>query len=163
VTFHPATAAIIGTTLGALATIAGASLTQFLTNRRERESRVWSRCMTVYEDAMITVRRLGELRSELSTTGNWPDGTGAAVTDSHVLAARLEIYATTEVLDAHWATFTAMQAWIAAWEEWDSQEGDNARVSETDELWREFMRSVDASKESDRQFWITLRREVRGK
>ncbi|MFG2648440.1 hypothetical protein [Streptomyces sp. NPDC048436] len=161
-TLNPATAAIIGTTLGAVATISGALLTQYWTNKRERESRVWSRCMTVYEEAMIAVHRLGDLRSELRRTGNWPEGTGAAVTDSHVLAARLEIYATTEVLGAHWATFTAMRSWIDAWEEWDNQEGDNARVSESDELWRKFILCVEASEESDRVFWITLRKEVRG-
>lgn len=161
VTLNPATAAIIGTTLGAIASISGVLLTQIATSRRERENRVWSRCMTVYEDAMITVHRLAVLRSGLSETDTWPGGTGAAETDSHALAARLEIYATTEVLEAHWATFTTMRAWMHAWEEWDSQEGD-PRVSESDELWREFIRCVKASEESDRQFWITLRKEVRG-
>ncbi|MEV2250678.1 hypothetical protein AB0I94_08890 [Streptomyces sp. NPDC050147] len=161
-TLNPATAAIIGTTLGAIASISGALLTQHATNRRERENRVWSRRMAVYEDAMITVHRLAELRSELSRTGTWPDGTGAAVTDSHALAARLEIYATTEVLDAHLDTFTAMRAWMHAWEEWDNQEEGHPRVSQSDGLWREFIRCVDASVESDRQFWIILRKEVRG-
>ncbi|MGW7073197.1 hypothetical protein ACWGII_37390 [Streptomyces sp. NPDC054855] len=162
-TLNPAIAAIVGTTLGAIASISGVLLTQVATNKRERENRVWSRCMTVYEDAMITVHRLAELRSELSRTGTWPGGTSSAQTDSHALAARLEIYATTEVLEAHWATFTTMQAWMHAWEEWDNQEGDNPRVSEADELWREFIRCVEASEESDRQFWITLRKEVRGR
>ncbi|MGW6272690.1 hypothetical protein [Streptomyces sp. NPDC055060] len=164
-TLNPATAAIIGTTLGAIASISGALLTQHATNKRERENRVWSRCMTVYEEAMITVHRLADLRAELSRTGTWPQGvgTGAAVTDSHALAARLEIYATTEVLDAHWATFTAMRGWIDAWEEWDSQEGDNPRVSESDALWREFTRRTEESKKADRDFWIILRAEVRGR
>lgn len=38
---------------------------------------------------------------QLPDDGDWPDGTGSAVSDVHVLAARLEIYATTPVLGAH--------------------------------------------------------------
>ncbi|MEV0114225.1 hypothetical protein AB0H77_13385 [Streptomyces sp. NPDC050844] len=161
-TLNPATAAIIGMSLGAVASFSGAWLTQHATNRRERENRVWTRCMAVYEEAMIVVHRLGDLRAELSVEGKWPDGTRAAVADAHVLAARLEIYAGSTVLDAHWATFQAMRAWIEAWQDWDSQEGTNPRVSRTDPRWREFTELVEKSEEADRQFLRILRKEVHG-
>ncbi|TGB00773.1 hypothetical protein [Streptomyces sp. MZ04] len=162
-TLSPATAAIIGMSLGAVASFSGAWFTQRATDRRERESRVWSRRMDVYEEAMVIVRRLGGLRVELGRTGDWPDGTGAALTDAEVLAARLEIYASVPVLKAHLATFRAMRAWIAAWEEWDNQEGGYARMAESDELWREFIRRVAESEKSDHEFLSILRKEVHGR
>ena len=162
VTLNPATAAIVGMTLGAVASFSGAWLTQHATNKRERENRVWSRCMAVYEEAMIAIHRVGDLRTELSETGEWPADTRAAVADAHVLAARLEIYAAVEVLDAHWNTFQAMNAWIDAWRDWAKQDETNPRVSRADPRWRKFIELVKESEESDRQFLGILRKEVHG-
>ncbi|MGB8945045.1 MAG: hypothetical protein WCD21_33160 [Streptomyces sp.] len=160
---NPAEAAITGTTLGAIASFSGAWLTQHATDRRERENRVWARCMDVYEEAMIAVHRVGDLRSQLSDTGDWPDGTGAAVSDVHVLAARLEIYATAPVLEAHWNALQATRAWIKAWHDWDNQEGTNPRVSRTDPLWQKFTEHVKESEDSDQLLLGILREEVRGR
>ncbi|MEU5957160.1 hypothetical protein [Streptomyces sp. NPDC047525] len=160
---NPAEAAITGMTLGAIASFSGAWLTQHATDRRERENRVWSRCMDVYEEAMVAVHRVGDLRAQLSSTGEWPDDTGAAVSDVHVLAARLEIYATDRVREAHWTAFQAMRAWINAWHDWDNQEGTNPRVSQTDPLWAEFTKLVEESEDSDHQLLGILRDEVHGK
>ncbi|MCX4670869.1 hypothetical protein OG453_29945 [Streptomyces sp. NBC_01381] len=161
-TLNPATAAIIGMSLGAVASFSGAWLTQHATNKRERENRVWTRCMEVYEEAMIVVHQIGDLRTELSATGELPVDARAAMAGTHALAARLEIYATKPVLDAHWKHFKAMHAWKSALEAWDAQEGTNPRASRADPLWRKFTDRVKESEEADRQFLSTLRTEVHG-
>ncbi|QEV18271.1 hypothetical protein [Streptomyces alboniger] len=159
----PAEAALCGTALGALATFSSAWFIQRATSRRERDNRVWDRRMQVYDEVMIVVRRMAELRETVLRTGVFPerrDGEAAVVDDVVPLLARLEIYATDPLLDACKGTFEAGHEWNWAWGAWRTQRGNNPRRGEDDELWVEFELAADKAREADGLVLDLLRAEV---
>ncbi|MGV9878291.1 hypothetical protein [Streptomyces sp. NPDC003006] len=159
----PAEAALCGTALGATATFSSAWYIQRATTRRERENRIWDRRMEVYDEVMIVVRRMADLRETVLRTGAFPErraGEAAVVDDVVPLLARLEIYATDPLLDACKDMFDAGHEWNWAWGAWRTQRGNNPRRGEDDDLWVEFELTVDKSRESDGIVLDLLRAEV---
>lgn len=69
----PAEAAIIGTSLGATATLSAAWITQRATSRRERERRLWDRRVATYDDLMSTVHTYAQLRAHTRRSFDLPE------------------------------------------------------------------------------------------
>ncbi|WP_055569548.1 hypothetical protein [Streptomyces atriruber] len=159
----PAEAALTGTAFGALATFSSAWLIQRATTRRERENRVWDRRMAVYDEVMIVVRRMADLRETVRRTGAFPerrpDDTGPADAMSPLLA-RLEIYGSDALLTACKRAFAARRRWNLAWGTWHTQRDNNPRISDNDEFWVEFKKTVKKSRKADRRVLSLLRAEV---
>lgn len=159
----PAVAALGGTALGALATFSSAWLIQRATTRRERENRVWDRRMAVYDEVMIVVRRLADLRETVLRTGAFPErraGETGPADDMSPLLARLEIYGSDALLAACKRAFTAWRRWNRAWAQWHTQRENNPRISDNDEFWVAFRETVRKSRKADRRVLALLRAEV---
>lgn len=159
----PAEAALTGTAFGALATFSSAWLIQRATTRRERENRVWDRRMAVYDEVMIVVRRMADLREAVRRTGTFPErrsGETAPTDDMSPLLARLEIYGSDELLAACKHAFAARRRWKLAWGKWHTQRENNPRISDNDTFWVEFKKAVKKSRKADRRLLSLLRAEV---
>lgn len=161
----PAEAAIIGTSLGATATLSAAWITQRATSRRERERRLWDRRVATYDDLMSTVHAYAQLRAHTRQTFDLPhleDLRGEALHSAATLAARIELYSSERLREACEKSFDGMQRWLEAWEEWHHQ-GEAVRLpSQADGLWRKFTDRVDEAKEADSELLDLLLSDIHG-
>lgn len=159
----PAEAALTGTAFGALATFSSAWLIQRATTRREHENRVWDRRMAVYDEVMIAVRRMADLRETVRRTGAFPErppGAPVPADDMSPLLARLEIYGSDALLTACKRAFAARRRWKLAWGSWCTQQDNNPRISDNDAYWVEFKRAVKKSRKADHRLLDLLRSEI---
>ncbi|MGK3938147.1 hypothetical protein ABK046_06905 [Streptomyces caeruleatus] len=161
----PAEAAIIGTSLGATATLSAAWITQRATSRRERERRLWDRRVATYDDLMSTVHTYAQLRAHTRRTFDLPELEGVrneAMHSAAALAARIELYSSAPLREACERSFDGMQRWLEAWEEWHEQ-GPSVRLpSQADGLWKKFTKRVEEAEEADSELLELLLADVHG-
>ncbi|MFE3854950.1 hypothetical protein ACFXPN_27935 [Streptomyces griseorubiginosus] len=161
----PAEAAIIGTSLGATATLSAAWLTQRATSRRERERRLWDRRVATYDDLMSTVHTYAQLRAHTRRSYELPELEGVrseALHSAAALAARIELYSSERLREACERSFDGVQRWLLAWEEWHEQ-GPAVRLpSQADGLWKKFTKRVEEAEKADSELLELLLADVHG-
>ena len=161
----PAEAAIIGTSLGATATLSAAWITQRAISRRERERRLWDRRVATYDDLMSTVHTYAQLRAHTRRTFDLPQLEGVrseALHSAAALAARIELYSSERLREACERSFDGMQRWLEAWEEWHNQGEDIRLPSQADGLWKRFTKRVVEAEEADSELLRLLLADVHG-
>ncbi|MFJ4833679.1 hypothetical protein ACIP79_27785 [Streptomyces sp. NPDC088747] len=162
----PVVAALTGTSLGALASLIAAGITQRATTLRDRERRLWDRRADAYSDVMATIHTFARLRAYASRTGRLPKSRGRqdeATDSAAALAARIEIYGSEALRGACVRSFDAMQAWMSAWERWHKQGEGHRLPNDEDALWLKFTMCVEESRKADSQLLGLLRDDVHGK
>ena len=161
----PAEAAIIGTSLGATATLSAAWITQRATSRRERERRLWDRRVATYDDLMSTLHTYAQLRAHTRRSFDLPELEGVrseALHSAATLAARIELYSSEPLREACERSFDGVQRWLLAWEEWHEQ-GPAVRLpSQADGLWKKFTRRVEEAERADSELLELLLADVHG-
>ena len=161
----PAEAAIIGTSLGATATLSAAWITQRATSRRERERRIWDRRVATYDDLMSTVHTYAQLRAHTRQTFDLPQLEGVrndALHSAATLAARIELYSSEKLREACEESFDGMRRWLEAWEEWHDQGEDIRLPSKADGLWKKFTDRVEESEAADSELLDLLVADIHG-
>jgi hypothetical protein len=162
----PTEAALIGTSLGATATLSAAWLTQRSTSRRERERRLWDRRVATYDDLMSTVHTYAQLRALTRRSFDLPELEGVrseALHSAATLAARIELYSSERLREACERSFDCVQRWLEAWEEWHQQGAQVRLPSQADGLWKKFLKRVEEAEEADSELLELLLADVHGK
>lgn len=161
VSISPAEAAIIGTSLGATATLSAAWLTQRATTRRDQERRLWDRRVDTYADLMSTIHAFARMRAQARLTGELPDSEERRATAQNAavtLVARIELYSSEPLRLACQKSFDGIDKWQEAWEQWHNQ-GEDIRL-EADKRWQRFARFVKESRAADRELLELLLADV---
>ncbi|MFJ8779710.1 hypothetical protein [Streptomyces sp. NPDC102476] len=161
----PAEAAIIGTSLGATATLSAAWITQRATSTRERERRLWDRRVATYDDLMSTVHTYAQLRAHTRRSFDLPELEGVrseALHSAAALAARIELYSSERLREACETSFDGMQRWLEAWEEWHEQGAAVRLPSQADGLWKKFTKRVEEAEEADSELLALLLADIHG-
>ncbi|MEV0734581.1 hypothetical protein AB0I51_01150 [Streptomyces sp. NPDC050549] len=161
----PAEAAIIGTSLGATATLSAAWTTQRATSRRERERRIRDHRVATYEDLMSTVHTYAQLRAHTRQTFDLPQLEGVrneALHSPAAPAARIELYSSERPREACEKSFDGMQRWLEAWEDRHDQGPDVRLPSRADGLWRKFTDRVEESEAADSELLDLLLADIHG-
>ncbi|MFE0175679.1 hypothetical protein ACFWZ2_25490 [Streptomyces sp. NPDC059002] len=156
-------AALTGTALGSLATFSSAWYIQRATSRREHEHRVWARRRDVYDEAVIVMHRIGQLRDHVEEFGKLPERAAGApdpLGDMTALVARMDIYGSDDLLEACECASEAFNGWNLAWGFWRTRREVNPRMSASDPRWVRFLESVAASRAAEKRVIELLRAEV---
>ncbi|EPD66990.1 hypothetical protein HMPREF1211_01246 [Streptomyces sp. HGB0020] len=160
----PVEATLIGATVGALASFGGTWFIQRATLARERENRIWERRATVYEEALTSVNRGERFRAGVLATGDLPrvpEQRGREV-EADLVLARLRIYGSPRVVDAHVRTVAAMTRWIthfAAWKE-QAAHGTTPVRAQTDPLWAAVLQEAERASGVEQQFVSIVQAEI---
>lgn len=161
-------ATLVGATVGALASFSSTLLVQRATLARERENRIWERRATVYEDALTSVNRGERFRAGVLETGGLPEvpAQRGLEVEADLVLARLRIYGSRRVVNAHLRTITAMTEWItsfAAWKEQAAMGRTPVRVPADDPLWAIVLREAERSQRADLEFVEIIQTEIQTK
>ncbi|MEU6257302.1 hypothetical protein [Streptomyces sp. NPDC047043] len=161
----PVEATLIGTTAGALASFSSTLLIQRATLARERESRIWERRATVYEDALTSVNRGERFRAGVLETGELPEvpAQRGREVEADLVLARLRIYGSRRVVNAHLRTVAAMTEWItsfAAWKEQAAYGRTPLRDAAEDPLWAAVLRQAKRAQDTDLEFAAIVQAEI---
>lgn len=161
----PVEATVIGTTVGALASLSSSWLVQRGARAREREGRIWERRAAVYEEALTSVKRGQRFRAEVLRTGLLPEAREQRrhEVEADVVLAQLEIYGSPELIAAHVRTARAMETWVAAFSAWQEQAalGGNPQPVPTDPLWPGVVRGADEARHEEERFTRLVQVDVR--
>jgi hypothetical protein len=111
-TITPVVATLLGAVIGAAATLMSARLTQRATRDRETEFKVWERHIDAIEAAVRHTRdwerrRVNALRSGELDQGPLPE-------EALRVEAKLTLFGSPELLEAHNASFEALKSWSLA-------------------------------------------------
>lgn len=161
----PVEATLIGTTAGALASFSSTLLIQRATLARERENRIWERRATVYEDALTSVNRGERFRAGVLETGELPEvpAQRGREVEADLVLARLRIYGSRRVVNAHLRTIAAMTQWIssfAAWKEQAAHGRTPVRDPAEDPLWAAVLREAERAQSADLAFVEIIQTEI---
>ncbi|WP_405866763.1 MULTISPECIES: hypothetical protein [unclassified Streptomyces] len=161
----PVEATLIGTTVGALASFSSTWFIQRATLARERESRIWERRAAVYEDALTSVNRGERFRAGVLETGDLPEvpGQRGREVEADLVLARLRIYGSRRVVDAHLGTIAAMTEWITSFATWREQAAHGrtpVRDPATDPLWGTVLREAERARSVDLEFVRIVQEEI---
>ncbi|TQJ85283.1 hypothetical protein FBY22_4043 [Streptomyces sp. SLBN-31] len=161
-------ATLIGTAVGALASFSSTLLIQRATLARDRENRIWERRATVYEDALTSVHRGERFRAGVLETGELPEvpAQRGREVEADLVLARLKIYGSRRVVNAHASTVAAMTEWItsvAVWKEQAAQGRTPLRDPAGDPLWAAVLREAARAQKSDLEFVAIVQVEIQTK
>jgi hypothetical protein len=161
-------ATLIGTTVGALASFSSTLLIQRATLARERENRIWERRAMVYEDALTSVNRGERFRAGVLETGELPEvpARQGREVEADLVLARLKIYGSRPVVNAHARTIAAMTEWItgfAAWKEQAAHGGTPVRDPLQDALWAAVLQAAERAQGADRDLVDVVQAEIQTK
>ncbi len=152
----PVETAVIGTAVGAAASFSSAWFVQRATLARERESRVWERRAAVYEEALTSVKRGERFRADVLETGALPEipEQRRSEVQADLVLARLEIYGSPRLVEAHRRTAAEMRQWVRDFASWKEQatQGRTPVRSPADPLWAAVTLQADRARVVDLEF-----------
>lgn len=158
----PAIAALMGAGItGSLTLLAGLS-TQWLTRSREREQRVWERRAGVYEDLLVVHREFADDRRKVRRTGVMGEAQSADLSEGMArIEAKLEIYGSRKLIDAHKRHFEATKDWFVAFVKWDPQAGSSKPPAPgADPEWDRVLEKMGVAEEAEKGLMAEIRRDT---
>ncbi|MER5821020.1 hypothetical protein ABT086_01595 [Streptomyces mirabilis] len=134
----PIEATLIGTTLGASATLVASAVTQRSTRARERDHRLWERRADALEETHRVMLAFAKVRMETIRTKAVPDELDPDRPEepARLVATKIALYASKAVGEAHAAWFDALKEFLVSFVGWrgevnrlaDSSEPEGAQV-----------------------------------
>jgi hypothetical protein len=119
----PIEATLIGTTLGASATLIAAAVTQRGTRARERDHRLWERRADALEETHRVMLAFARVRAETLRTKAVPDELDPDRPEdpARLVETKIALYASKAVGKAHTAWFDALKAFLVSFVGWRSE------------------------------------------
>ena len=163
-------ATLIGTGIGATATIVTATVTTLATQRgtriRERNNRLWDRKVDALEDVLRSTLGFTAARVKGTRDQSVPDLTKSGYDDGMYerIEAKLHLYSPL-LVTANDEVFTRFKAWLIALMSWAQVNDASSAHYEQDQqkrdsLWQEVIKAAEQSEIAEQKLELLLRREA---